>query len=319
MIKKTLRLLKRGGKNVILTTSPSHSLHLAGFACKKLTKTPWIADFRDPWDHYPITGSIYLKNPLERKLKKIVIESADTVISTTDMYNLNLINEFPYLNSSKFIKITNSYDGNRVAATEPPPKDKFVISYTGIFYPNKDPFTFFRALRTWFDGMENNERKKYEKILTVQLIGSRNKIVEQVIEDLDLWSVVQFINRVPHQEALQMSISSDLLLICAGLGKQTRPGWLPSKLLEYLGCRVPILAICRKGEMAGIIRNTDSGYVVTKEDHVVIYNILQNAIDKKLSGILNSDFKFKNVEQFEEENTMQQFVQIIEKSVSAPS
>jgi glycosyltransferase involved in cell wall biosynthesis len=313
MIKKTLPFLKEGGKKVIVTTSPEHSLHLAGFVCKKLTKTPWIADFRDPWDHYPITGSIYLNNSLERKLKKMVVESADTIISTTDRYNLNLINEFSYLDRNKFYKITNCYSDERARRTTKKTRDKFIISYTGIFYPNKDPFTFFRALRTWFDGLENGERTKYERTLTVQLIGARTKVVEQVIKDLDLWTVVKFINRVPHEEALEMSIASDLLLICAGLGKQTRPGWIPSKLLEYLGCQVPLLAICREGEMAEIIRKTESGYVITEENHDMICNILRYEIDKKLAGQTHLDFKFKNIEQFEEKNTMGQFVKIIEK------
>ena len=41
---------------------------------------------------------------------------------------------------------------------------------------------------------------------------------------------------------------SDMALIATGLGNQTRPGWLPSKLFEYLGCRIPILAIAARGK-----------------------------------------------------------------------
>ncbi|MDY6824155.1 MAG: glycosyltransferase [Thermodesulfobacteriota bacterium] len=313
MIKKLLPLLKSNGEKVILSTSPTHSLHLAGLICKKISGIPWVADFRDPWDRYPITGSIYLKNPVERQFKKMVIRSADALISTTDTYHKNLIDEHSNLDSNKFYKITNSYDETRINPTAKKAKDKFVISYTGIFYPNKDPFTFFRALKTWFDGMESQDMKKYQEILTVQLIGSKSKAVEQVIKTLDLRSVVKFIDRVPHEEALRLSLSSDMLLICAGLGEQSRPGWIPSKLLEYLGCRIPILAICREGEMAGIIRRTQSGYVITEENHDMVCNILQKEIDNKLAGKTDLNFKFKNIEQFEEKNTMGQFVQIIEQ------
>lgn len=300
-------------KNIILTTSPPHSIHLTGLLFSKINKVPWVADFRDPWDSYPVTGNIEIANPLERIMERVVIENADAVISTTQTYNKNLINKHSDFDSNKFFTITNSFDESKVAVSVKTDPEKFVISYTGIFYPDKDPFTFFRALRSWFDKLDIKKKKKYKKILRVQLIGSQKITVGKIINGLNLNSVVRFIDRVPHDRAVQLTKASDMVLISSGIGKKSRPGWLPSKLFEYLGCRVPILAVCREGEMAKIIRETKSGYVIPSEDHKTIHSILEKEIERKLSGKKNTDFTFNGVECFEEKNVMPDMIKIIEK------
>jgi len=35
----------------VLTSAPPHASQLLGFALKKMTKIPWVADFRDGWAH----------------------------------------------------------------------------------------------------------------------------------------------------------------------------------------------------------------------------------------------------------------------------
>ena len=315
LIKKVYETLDKTDDNLIFTTSPSHSIHLAGYFLSKYQGIPWVADFRDPWDHYTEKGHYDLTNPLERFMESKAIKQADAVISTTETNTKNLLNKHHDLNKNKFYTITNSYDESKVNIPAKKDPEKFIISYTGIFYSEKDPFTFFRALRSWFDVLDDINKKKYKKILQVQLIGSQNRAVEKVINDLRLNDVVRFIDRVPHEEAIRLTKASDMALICSGIGNKTRPGWLLSKLFEYLGCRIPILAVCREGDMANIIRETNSGYVITSENHQAIYSILEKEIEKKISGAKNSDFTFSGVEQFEDKQVMSNMISIIEKTL----
>ena len=67
--------------------------------------------------------------------------------------------------------------------------------------------------------------------------------------------------------------------------------------------------------MARIIRETKSGYVVTSEDHQKIYKILEKEIEIKLLGKKNDDFKFIDVELFEEKYVMSKMINIIEKNI----
>ena len=135
-----------------------------------------------------------------------------------------------------------------------------------------------------------------------------------MIRDLDLEKSVKFVDRQPHIEAIKLSKNSDMLLIATGLGPKTRPGWTPSKLYEYLGCRVPILAVTREGELSEIIRKTNSGYIVTGEDHTRIRNILKIEIDKKfnIDKKAGKRLTFEGVEEYEEKHVMNKFVALAE-------
>jgi glycosyltransferase involved in cell wall biosynthesis len=296
-----------------MTTSPSHSVHLAGLVLAKVKKLPWIADFRDPWDYYPKRGYFEITNSVEKALEEKVAQKADALISTSNTYTKILIKRHPELPDEKFYTITNCYEEEKVSVKVKPVSEKFVISYTGIFYPEKDPFTFFRALRTWMDQLKPDKKAWVQDVLKVQLIGSKTSAVKRIISDLNLEKLVVFIERVPHEQAIKMTKGSDLVFISTGLGKKTRPGWLPSKLFEYLGCKVPILAIIPEGEMADIIRQTNSGYVVTSEDHAKIGNILEIEIQRKFSHeTLTETFKFKDVDIYEAKKVTGDMISIIE-------
>ncbi|MDY6903906.1 MAG: glycosyltransferase [Thermodesulfobacteriota bacterium] len=308
---KFLKISKKTDRCIVLTTSPPHSIHITGLILHTLTRIPYITDFRDPWDYYPQTGKYEITNPLERLLEKTIIKHAAAVISTTRMYNENLKKRHSAIDPDKFHCITNSFDIQKTSKTPSKPSEKFIISYTGIFYPEKDPFTFFRALGAWLDNLDETEKKKLEQVLEVRLIGSHSRHVAAIVENLGISKVVRFYARVPHEEAIRLTKMSDMLLICAGIGNKSRPGWLPSKLIEYLGCQIPIMAICREGEMASVIRDTKSGYVITSENHHLIQSILKKEIEKKLTGTESSDFSFQDIKQFQEDVTMKKFSKII--------
>jgi glycosyltransferase involved in cell wall biosynthesis len=305
--------IKQNRKNIILTTSPGHSIHLVGLMMSYTKKNIlWIVDFRDPWDHYPNQGHYDLTNPMERWMEREVIKRADAVISTTETNSKNLLKKHNDLNENKFFTITNTFNESKIAVAAKKDPEKFVISHTGIFYPDKDPFTFFRALRSWFDDLDIKQREKYKKILRINLIGAQKNIADKIINGPNLKSIIRFIDRVSHDKAVQFTKASDMALICTGIGKKSRPGWLPSKLIEYLGCRVPILAICREGDMAEVIRKTNSGYVITSENHKKIHLILEKEIEKKISNSSNIEFTFQGISKFEEKSVMTEMIKIVE-------
>ena len=76
-----------GAHRLVLATScPPYSVHLVGFALKKLSGRRWVADFRDPWMTtgskrlYPTSALSMHRRALERK----VIEAADVVVFNVD-------------------------------------------------------------------------------------------------------------------------------------------------------------------------------------------------------------------------------------------
>jgi glycosyltransferase involved in cell wall biosynthesis len=228
-----------------------------------------------------------------------------------------LNDKHPDLRKDKFHVVTNTYDREKTSRKVGKNPEHFIICYTGIFYPDKDPYGFFRALKKWFDAMSPDEEARYRSKFQVHLIGAGDHITRQVIRSLGLEGNVVYFDRMPHEQAIEKTLAADMLLISSGTGERARPGWLPSKLFEYLGCRIPIFALIREGEMAAIIRNTNSGYVVTSEDHERIKEILKMEIDNKFNRAGASDvpgFTHVGIERFEEEAVMNNFVNIIENA-----
>ena len=301
--------------DVVLTTSPAHSIHLAGLQIRNQFGLPWVVDFRDPWDDYLKVGMASITNPIEKYFEKKVIEKSDAVVSTTDMYTDILSSRHYEVAREKFFTVTNSFDLHKTCKPKQKSTDKFIICYTGIFYPDKDPYGFFRALRTWFDSMGSEECRRYRDRLELHLIGSGDRITRQVIHDLQLEGNVLFFERMSHEQAIEKTLQADMSLICTGTGERTRPGWLPSKFFEYLGCRTPILALIREGELAERIRETCSGQILMSEEHTQIGNVIKGEMDRKFSikpSAPDNSLAFRNIERFEEEGVMRKFISIIE-------
>jgi glycosyltransferase involved in cell wall biosynthesis len=315
-----IKLAKVSQIDVLLTTSPPHSIHLAGLLIKRKFDIPWIVDLRDPWDYYPTKGHHELTF-LEGYLEKRVMTEASAVISTTGTYSKILMEKHSFIDKNKFHIVTNSYDRNKTSLAVEKDPDHFIVCYTGIFYPGKDPYGFFRALKSWFEVMPSSDRSYYMTVLRVHLIGSGDYITRQVISSLGLDGVIVYFDRMPHEQAIAMTLAADMVLISTGFGDRTRPGWLPSKLFEYLGCRIPILALTREGETAEVIRRTKSGYVLLSEDHDSIHKILRTEISRKFkcdSQSDNTNFTFEGTDKYEEENVMSGFADIIGNVISRP-
>ena len=315
LARTVLKKLDPSDRNVLVTTSPPHSIHAAGLIVARTRKIPWVVDFRDPWDQYPSTGRYELRHPIPRLLERTILKTADTVISTTETNTRILRERHPILSPGKFFTVTNTFDARMVEVPAHGDPDHFVISYTGIFYSEKDPYTFFRALRSWFDAMRPEARERMERLLRVKLIGTPQGGTRGIVSGLGLDSVVRFVDRVPHPDAIRLTKQSDLVLVSIGLGHRTRPGWLPSKLFEYLGCGVPILAIGREGEMMETIRKTNSGYVITSEDHTAVHRILEEEIRRKFDGGTprsEGRFTFTGIEEYEERNVFRRMVRILD-------
>ena len=83
-----IRIVRDRKIDVILTTSPPNSTHLIGEAIAAATRTPWVADFRDPWlshphRHYERAG-VRAKRAVERHMARSVVRRAAAVTTVTE-------------------------------------------------------------------------------------------------------------------------------------------------------------------------------------------------------------------------------------------
>ena len=93
-------------------------------------------------------------------------------------------------------------------------------------------------------------------------------------------------------------------------------GIITGKIFEYLQAKRPILAIAPEdGDLAEIVKNTNSGYVVDFDAKEKMKQAIINLYQQYKRGNLNVDSI--NIEQYHRKNLTKQLARIIKKKTSS--
>ena len=142
-----IRIVKREGIDVVLTTSPPGSVHLIGAGVKRATGIPWVADLRDP-----LTGHTHrnVEKLLVRAKEKgsagvaeIVGRYADAVVSVSAAITEETIARGV---RGEVAEIPNGCDFDDFAGLEYRRGETFRITHAGSFFGKRDPKPFLEAL-----------------------------------------------------------------------------------------------------------------------------------------------------------------------------
>jgi hypothetical protein len=288
----------------IMTSSPPHSSQIGGMILSILFRKPYIVDYRDPWNDIFVIKKSRIRKRIEESLESWIIKKTKYVISTSETYASMLKKRFNVYNeSNKYVYITNSYEKEFFNSIKTVSSPIFTMSYLGIFYPQYNPYYFFKALSIYL--------KRYnigKGNIILKIIGNIDISTRQVLEKFNLLEITDVTGRVNHEEAIRMAKSSDLLLLLMGTTELTPKGWIPSKLIEYVACGKPILGVLPEGEAAEIIRKTRTGYAITSEDDEAIIKIIKKEYNRKKEGKMNiQDTESGEVEKFENDYTILKF------------
>jgi glycosyltransferase involved in cell wall biosynthesis len=241
----------------VITSGPPHSLHLIGIGLKQQKSIKWIADFRDPWISIGYHKELRLTMRSHKKHKALeqkVLLEADEIIVTSKTTK----KEFSAITTKPITVITNGfdtdYDGSAFLDTA------FTISHIGSLLSERNPKVLWCVLSELI-----KEHPNFKKALEIKLVGVVSEEVIKEIKEHDLGSVVKVLSYLPHEEALKVQQSSQVLLL-AEINSQETKGIIPGKLFEYFAARRPILAIGPAGwEAGGLVRETRAGEVFTYE------------------------------------------------------
>src|SRR5438034_5113434 len=87
-IPAAIRIVRREGIDVVVTTSPPSSVHLIGAAVKKATGVKWVADLRDSVVAHPHRNAerlaVRAKEQSEHAVAKLIARSADAITCVSD-------------------------------------------------------------------------------------------------------------------------------------------------------------------------------------------------------------------------------------------
>lgn len=258
------RRAKSDRPDVILSSGPPFSAHLVGGVLAAVTKSPWVADFRDPWARAPWRDDRF---GFERRawsiLERSIATRADAVLFVTRANRDDFAAQYGQATAARFHVVPNGCDTADFEGLVPaPPSDRFVLLHAGSLYGARNPSPLFRAVAK---GVENGAIDPGR--FTIRLIGRvgiPGVDLADFVRELGLQQVVEFVPHMPRAQVLQQMVDASALLVVQPVTKLSVPG----KLYEYLATGRPILALAEPdGETAMLLRRTPAGVVVSPDDH----------------------------------------------------
>jgi glycosyltransferase involved in cell wall biosynthesis len=256
-IPAAIRIVKREGIDVVVTTSPPSSVHLIGAAVKRATGKPWVADLRDSVVAHPHRRAESLlvrgKELGEHGVARLVARSADAIVTVSDAIAEEMGTRNP---RGPVVTIANGADFDDFAGLEHYSSPRFRITHTGSFFGKRDPRPFLAALKQ--SGLDD---------VVARFLGDFRSTDREWAEAHGFGDRLELIPYAPRRRSLELQRDSEALLLlipeAGGRGK----GVLSGKVFEYLAADRPILAVVPpEGAAAELIRDAGAGVVVAPED-----------------------------------------------------
>ena len=253
-----IRIVKREGIDVVLTTSPPPSLHLLGAGVKRTTGAAWVADLRDPLTSHPHRRGYEsqlsrLKETAVSGVGRLVASQADAIVAASDAIAEEIRALEP---KGRVVTIANGCDFDDFAGLVHHASDRLRITHAGHFHGKRDPKPFLQALAD--SGLED---------VVARFAGDFRASDREYAESLGLGDRVQLLGNVSRRHSLELQRDSEALLLLipesGGRGRDVLTG----KIFEYLAAERPILAaVPPDGAAALLLRDTGAGIVVPSDD-----------------------------------------------------
>ncbi len=273
-IPAAIRIVRREGIDVVMTTSPPGSIHFVGAAVKQATGTRWLADLRDPLvanqQRRADTAATRARQAANEQLARLVARRADAISCVSDA----IAEEVRGLDPRGIVRtIANGCDFDDFAGLEYRPAPRFRITHAGSFFGKRDPRPFLQALHD--SGVD----------AVARFVGDFRSADREWAETLGLGDRLELIPYAPRVESLRLQRDSEaLLLLIPNAGGRGR-GVLSGKVFEYLAAGRPILAVVPPdGAAAELIRETGAGVVVAPDDVEGIGAALRELSERFLDG-----------------------------------
>lgn len=267
--KKAAALIRRGGVDLVVTTGPPHSTHLAGLGLKKKLNIKWLADLRDPWT------TVYYNDMLPRssRTKRIDKHYEDEVLRNADAVSVvspGMQKEFSDRNAHVEV-VMNGFDLSDMpgGSAEARISDMFRLTYTGNFKPNQHIPEIWDMICELIE-----ENKEFRRDFRLRFVGNLDASVPDYLSARGCKNNLEVVGYVPHAEVTQEMVSSSVLLFVV---PQSRNNQLiiTGKLFEYLASGSAVLSVGpTDGDAARIIEDTGREAMLEYDDKEGFRNAL---------------------------------------------
>jgi glycosyltransferase involved in cell wall biosynthesis len=240
------RRVARGDVQVVLSSSPPESVHLAARDVARSSRLPWVADFRDPWVPLAFrTPPTAWHRARQAAMERRVLEDANLVL-TASATHADSVRAALGPKRARVEHLPNGFEPLSTAPIETPAvdADHFRIVFTGTLAQMPDTETLLEAVHDLLA-----RRGEARRRLRVQLVGPFEREYEDRAIALGLTGIVDFMGNRPHRETRALQRAADLLALWKPRGQGFRT-MVPGKLYEYLDAGRPVVALLPDDEEA---------------------------------------------------------------------
>jgi glycosyltransferase involved in cell wall biosynthesis len=280
-----LRLIRKFRPVALWSTYPIATAHLIGLTLHRLTKIPWIADFRDSMteDNYPLEALTWRSY---RWIEKQTIKHGSRFVFTARSTQRMYLQRYSQLRPEQSLVIPNGYDEEDFGAFIVPDLTRnrdgrpLRLLHAGLIYPEeRDPRPFFRALARL-----KKEGRVHTKNLRIDLRASGSEdYYAAILKELEIDDLVHLLPTLPYRCSLQDCAAADALLLFQAASCNHQ---IPAKVYEYLRLRKPILALTpEEGDTAELLRETGGATIIDLADEQELYVTLPRFFRTVCDGV----------------------------------
>jgi hypothetical protein len=263
--------------DLVLTCSQPHANHLLGLELQRRTRLPWVAYFSDPWTDSPYQtfGTEAVRRHLST-LEDQVLSAADLVLYTCEEMRELVLANHPVLDPDKAGVLPHAFVDSWFESDLPERlgETPLRLLQTGSFYGPRTPAPLIDSL--W----RVRQRRRLNGAIRIDSYGGMDERWPKRIAERGLGEAFQTHGFVAYLESLSLMRQADgLLLIDAPLASTAESVFLPSKLIDYLGSGVPVIAVTpSEGATARVLREC-GGTVIPIESEAELDRLLTDLVD----------------------------------------
>ena len=287
--------------------------HLIGLQLARETGLPWVAHFSDPWVDSPYFQRRGAVRRRAEAWERDVIATARRIIFVNVHARDRVMAKYPESWKARSVVIPQTFEPAGTPTQPPIAADRPMrIVYTGRFYTGiRTPDALLRAIA------QLHHESSLQGRIVVEFVGADMAPYAREASRLGLDGLVTFSGRVPPTEARARAAAADVLLVVDA----ATPGeslFLPSKLIDYLPLRRPILGLTPSvGPSGDLIR--ELGYsVAPPDDDAAIAAALRKLLRLHVAGRLVASLQHDSVaERFSIARTTRRFADVLEQALEA--
>jgi hypothetical protein len=272
----------------LITFAQPWSDHLVGLRVHRSTALPWVAHFSDPWADSPYATP--RQRSIWRPMEAAVIREASAVVFVTEETADLAMAKYPRAWREKVWVVPHGFTPRAVDPACPgDPRRPLRLVHTGRFYRGiRTPLPLLRAIA------DLHRRGVLGGALEVLFVGPHVVEYQREAAALGLSAFVRFRERVSTAEAAGIAAGADALLVIDAPGDGPSV-FLPSKLIDYLPLRKPILGLTpAAGASARLLRRLGCP-VAAPDDVQGIAAALTDLVSRWRTGALGVSDSFARV------------------------